>query len=327
MRFDGFVGNEQAKALLSAAVDGGRFPHALLIEGPTGSGKKQLAHLFAKAAVCLDVHKPCGVCSQCLKAETGHPDIAMLQGDGSAKSLSVDLIRDLREQASVVPNEAAYKVQIIADADCMNVQAQNALLKILEEPPSYMLFVLTATSRTAFLPTVQSRCVCLPLHGVTEEEALSVLQKQLPALPTGELQTRLRLYGGRIGAVLDSASDDSFQSTVERVTAIAAAITAPSELELMKATAPLEKDKPLTDAVLGGLKPVLRDALQYAAGGQVTVGVSPSAAKKLSMSMTKRQLLACMEAVEKLQEARKSNMNQTLLITLLCARLRAAAGR
>lgn len=327
MRFEEFAGNEQAKALLSAAVDGDRLPHALLIEGPAGSGKRMLAHLFAKAAVCTAGEKPCGVCAQCLKAETGHPDIMLLQGDGSAKSLSVATIRELREQAAVVPNEAAHKVAIIADADCMNAQAQNALLKILEEPPSYMLFVLTAKSRTAFLPTVQSRCVCVSVLGVTEQQALPVLREKLPDLSEDDLIARIRLFSGCIGAVLSSASDDGFTKTIEHIGAVAAAITAPQELVLMKATAPLEKDKALTDAVLSGVRLVLRDALTLAAGGTQTVSVAPETAKKLAQTLTNRQLLACLSVIAELITARARNMNQALLITLLCARLRAAAGR
>lgn len=327
MRFEDFVGNEQAKALLGAAVDSGRLPHALLIEGPRGSGRKRLAHLFAKAAVCRGDDKPCGVCSQCRKAQTGHPDITMLRGDGSAKSLSVAIIRELREQAAVVPNEADHKIAILADADCMNVQAQNALLKILEEPPPYMLFVLTAQSRTQFLPTVQSRCVCISLLGVPEAQALPILRERLPALDEQELLMRTRLFSGCIGAVIDSLDDETFARTVEVIKAIASAITAPTELELMKATAPLEKDKLLTDTVLGGLLLVLRDALTLSAGGRTTVGVSPDIAVALSKSLTRPRLIACLEVVEDLQVSRRRNINQTLAITLLCARLRAAAGR
>ena len=327
MRFETFTGNSQAKALLSAAVDSGRFPHALLIEGPAGSGKRMLAHLFAKAAVCTAPEKPCGVCAQCLKAETGHVDITVLQGDGSAKSLSVAIIRELREQASVVPNEAAHKVVVIADADCMNVQAQNALLKILEEPPQYMLFVLTAKSRTAFLPTVQSRCVCVSVLGVTEQEALPVLKTALPDLPEEDLIARVRLFSGCIGAVINSASDDVFAKTIAQIETISAAILSPYELALMKATAPLEKDKALTDAVLSGLRLVLRDALSLAAGHAQTIGVAPQTSQKLAMTLTDRQLLACAAVVTELMNARARNMNQALLITLLCARLRAAAGR
>ena len=327
MQFERFVGNEQAKALLSAAIDNGRLPHAILIEGPAGSGKRMLAQLIAKAAVCTASDKPCGVCAQCRKAQTGHADITVLQGDGSAKSLSVAAIRELREQAAVVPNEAAHKVAIIADADCMNVQAQNALLKILEEPPSYMVFILTAKSRTAFLPTVQSRCVCVSVLGVTEQEALAVLRDRFPDLSERDLIDRIRLFSGCIGAVIDSASEDGFGKTIEHIKAVSAAILAPQELALMKATAPLEKDKPLTDAVLSGVRLVLRDALALAAGGTATISVAPDTAKTLATTLTDRQLLACAAVVAELTQARVHNMNQALLITLLCARLRAAAGR
>lgn len=327
MHFEDFAGNRQAKALIAAAVDSGRFPHALLIEGPRGSGRKMLAHLLAKAAVCTAADKPCGECAQCRKAQTGHPDITLLQGDGTPKSLSVAVIRELREQTGVVPNEADHKVAVLADADCMNVQAQNALLKILEEPPSYMLFVLTAESRTQFLPTVQSRCVTVTLGGVSEQEALEVLCRRLPGHDREDLLARVRMYGGCIGEVLDSIGDDTFARTVQRISMIAAAITGSGELELMKAAAPLEKDKVLTDAVLRGLQLVLRDSLALSAGATATVSVAPDVARKLCMSMTQKQLLMCMQTVEELMSARKRNMNQTLLITLLCARLRTAAGR
>jgi len=327
MRFDGFAGNDQAKSLVGAAVDRRRLPHALLIEGPRGSGRKMLASIIAQAAVCTAQERPCGVCAQCRKAQTGHPDITWLRGDGTAKSLRVDVIRELREQTAVKPNEAAFKVAVIADADAMNVQAQNALLKILEEPPSYMLFIITAESRTRFLPTVQSRCVCVSLLGVEENTALSVLRSRLPEEDEAGLLTRVRLFSGCIGAVLDSIGDDEFTHTIDIISDIAAAVVSPAELDLMKATAPLEKDKPLTDAVLSGLKTVFRDALALSAGGTKTVSVAPKIAKKLATSLSQKRLVSCLEAVEEMAVSRLRNMNQTLLITLLCARLRAAAGR
>ncbi len=328
MRFDGFAGNRQAKALLAAAVDSGRLPHALIIEGPRGSGKRLLAHIFAKAAVCTaEGERPCGICAACRKAETGHPDIIVLQGDGSAKSLGVAVIRSLREQTAVLPNEAAYKAAIIADAGCMNPQAQNALLKILEEPPSFMLFVLTVENRAQLLPTVQSRCMCVSLLGVDEDEALSCLKEKLPQTDEGELLARIRVFSGCIGAVLSSMDDEVFSRTVSLVPTLSAAIISPQELSLLTACAPLERDKPLTDAVLSGVKLVLRDALVLGAGGKKTVSVSPETAHKLASALTHKQICGCIEVVEGLQQARRHNMNQTLLLTVLCARLRAAAGR
>ncbi|MBQ4617873.1 MAG: hypothetical protein IJB27_05815 [Clostridia bacterium] len=327
MQWGSFVGNDRAKAQLAAAVDGRRLPHALLIEGPRGSGKRTLAMHFAAAAVCTEADRPCGRCAQCLKAATGHPDITVVQGDGSAKSMSVHLIRELREQAAVVPNEASHKVFVFADADCMNVQAQNALLKILEEPPSYMLFVLTVQSRTQLLPTVQSRCVSVSLLGVSEQEALTVLRERFPEAEEDDLLKRIRLFSGCIGAAADSMADDEFGKTIERIRAVSEAIVASDELALLRATAPLEKDKMLTEAVLGGVRLVLRDALTSAAGGKTLVSVAPEAAVALSSKLTQKQLVASLAQVDELIASKKRNMNQTLLITLLCARLRAATGR
>lgn len=327
MQWGSFVGNDQAKAQLAAAVDGRRLPHALLIEGPRGSGKRTLAARFAMAAVCTEADRPCGRCAQCLKATTGHPDITVIQGDGSAKSMSVHLIRELREQAAVVPNEASHKVFIFADADCMNVQAQNALLKILEEPPSYMLFVLTVQSRTQLLPTVQSRCVSVSLLGVSEQEAMTVLRERFPEAGEDDLLKRIRLFSGCIGAAADSMEDDDFGKTIERIRQVSEAIVAPDELALLTATAPLEKDKALTEAALGGVRLVLRDALTSAAGGKAFVSVAPEAATLLASKLTQKQLVACLAQIDELIASKKRNMNQTLLITLLCARLRAATGR
>ena len=122
MNFESFAGNPEAKAQLSAAVDGGHFPHALLLEGPAGSGKRMLAALLAKAAVCVAPagEKPCGACSGCLKAAAGaHPDIRTEGGDGAARSFHIDTVRELRDSAYMLPNEAPRRVMILAEAQGM----------------------------------------------------------------------------------------------------------------------------------------------------------------------------------------------------------------
>ena len=137
MQFTGFAGNEPIKQRLSAEIDAGHYPHALLIEGPLGSGRRTLARLIARAALCRDTDpsaRPCGVCAACVK--TAPPDVTEVGGEGT--SLSVDTIRRLREDAFLLPNESAYRVMILAEAQAMTPQAQNALLKILEEPPAHL---------------------------------------------------------------------------------------------------------------------------------------------------------------------------------------------
>ena len=325
MRFDGFAGNEAVKSQLAAECDAGRFPHALLIEGATGSGRRTLAHILARAALCRGTDpaaRPCGVCPACQKAVP--PDLTELGGDGAA--IPVDAIRRLREEAYLLPNESAYRVMILVGADNMRHEAQNALLKILEEPPAHVIFILTCDSRTAMLSTIQSRCVCVSLHPTAWEEAAPILRQRLPRAEEEELRRAHDLFGGYIGQVIDGVSEGAFRRVLEMVPAMARAVVAPAEVELLRLTAPMEKEKQLTAGVLAGLHLVFRDALVLQYGGTATLSTAPEEARLLAARLTGPRLVALMEQVETLREAQLRNMNNTLLLTRLCAGLRQAAG-
>lgn len=325
MQFTGFAGNEPIKQRLSAEIDAGHYPHALLIEGPLGSGRRTLARTIARAALCRDERhsaRPCGVCAACQKATP--PDVTELGGDGAA--LSVDAIRRLREDAFLLPNESAYRVMILAEAQTMTPQAQNALLKILEEPPAHLLFILTCDTRNSLLETIRSRCVCLTLAPTVWEEAEPILTARLPKEDPAELQRAHGLFGGCIGQVIDGVGDGTFRQVLDLTPRIATAIIAPTEAELMELTASLEKEKQLTAGVLSGLSLILRDALVRKYGGATTLSTAPDAAAQLASRLTAPRLTALMEQVERLQFALNRNMNNNLLLTRLCACLRQAAG-
>ena len=263
------------------------------------------------------------------EAAGGHPDITEVGGDGAARSFHIDAVRAVRDSAYVLPNEAPRRVILLVGAHNMTEQAQNALLKILEEPPAHVAFILTCENRAQLLPTVLSRSVCVALAGVPEEEALPLLRERLPNKDPDELRRALAVFGGIIGRVLDGMEDGSFQRVLELTPAMAEAIIAPDELTLLRLAASLDRDRETIAGVLGGLHLLLRDALVRRCGGKQLAALStaPETADKLSRALTRSQLMALVETVEGLQQALSRNMNMTLFATLLAARLRAAAGR
>lgn len=171
MQFKKFLGNEKIKEQLSYLLSAGRLPHAIVLEGEEGIGKKTLAMEIASALVCRSGgEKPCGYCAQCSKAEKRyHPDIMLCGPEDGKKFISVGAIRDIINNAYIAPLESDYKIYIIDKAHCMNESAQNAILKMLEEPPSYVVFILTVEARSMLLETVLSRAVVLSVDGVSEK--------------------------------------------------------------------------------------------------------------------------------------------------------------
>lgn len=163
MNLDALPGNQRLKAQL---VHTDRLPHAILLGGPKGSGRHILARLLAQAMVCNrpDI-APCGVCPNCKRVAEGiHPDVPPLSNfvsskDRDKKDIVVDTIRNLRADAFIRPNQAKRKVYLIDPAETMNVNAQNALLKVLEDGPEYASFLLLAENPMALLDTIRSRCV------------------------------------------------------------------------------------------------------------------------------------------------------------------------
>ncbi|MBR0447622.1 MAG: hypothetical protein IIX28_04065 [Clostridia bacterium] len=325
MRFDGFVGNESIKKQLAAEIDGGRFPHAILLEGAPGTGRRTLGRLIARAALCRCEEpsaRPCGVCAACQKEVP--PDLSEHGGDGTA--IPVDTIRRVREDVFLLPNESAYRVILLADAHLMGAPAQNALLKILEEPPAHAIFILTCDSRTSMLPTIQSRCVCMTLSPVSWEQAAPILTARLPKMAEEDLHRAHSLFGGAIGQVLDGVSDGAFRQVLDLVPKMAEAIVSRSEADLMLLCGPLEKEKELLTGVLTGLSLVCRDALVCQYGGATHLSTAPEVARMLSTRLTGGRIIAMMEQLEALRNSQLRNMNNTLLLTRLCACLRQAAG-
>lgn len=155
--FNDFNANKEVIKSLKASLLN-RFPQSVLLTGSSGSGKWSLAHMLAKGLLCTGCgQKPCGVCNSCLKVENNsHPDLECI--DYEDKEIPVSLARELRQNVYVLPNDSERKVVLIRHAHKLNVSAQNALLKVLEEPPKYAFFILTSENAGSILETIRSRC-------------------------------------------------------------------------------------------------------------------------------------------------------------------------
>ena len=245
MEFAGFLGNSDLKQRLSASFRSGHSSHCYLLCGPAGSGKRTLARILAAALQCTSEHVPCGHCHPCRKVFSGtHPDVITVD-DPDKKTVYVDLIRQLQADAYVRPNEGRHKVYLIPRAQDMNENAQNALLKLIEEPPSYAVFLLLTDNAEKLLPTVRSRCAELRLEPVPKAEALPWLRTRFPDRTAQDLEAACFRSGGYLGQAAALLEGELY---------------APQTLEFARAYA--DKDRFALTSLLCALEKQPRDKLQ-----------------------------------------------------------------
>lgn len=207
-RFGKVIGNAVNIELLATELENGTQSHAYIIEGPVGSGKHTIAKEICKALFCLREGEdfPCGKCRFCKLTEAGYNTDISFWSKGEKATIQVDVIRELTSTISYAPDVGKYKVYIIEDAEKMNVSAQNALLLSLEEPPSYVVFLLLCTDSASLLETVRSRAVTLKTELFSTDFVESWLKSSPQVEKSGADSTSVRnaaiASGGSLGAAL-----------------------------------------------------------------------------------------------------------------------------
>ena len=303
-----FCYNKRAQETLAAFVNGGRFPHALLLEGPEGSGRRTFAREIAAALFCRGEHKPCGSCNQCRKVlEQNHPDVEYYGGDGSRRSFHIDTIRQLRQNAWLLPGEAPCRVCVLCGAENMTDQAQNALLKILEEPPEHTVFILTAENRAMLLPTILSRVQTIRLEPLIPAEILPVLRERCPDQPGKKLEWAAET-ADTIGQALALLADESLQKHAQLAQRMLELLCNGSEYDLLTAVEPVSRKREDLLEVCTQLRQLLTAELTRAASG----GES---------RFSTRRITRMLEALDDLLPRVQQNGNTLLLSTLLALRL------
>ncbi len=201
------LGNQNNIRHLKEAAKLGRLPHAYIINGAAGSGKKTFATYLAAALLCDEAidKAPCGVCPSCIKAATGnHPDIIRTVHE-KPSVLSVQEIRDqVVNTVSVAPYYGPYKIYIIRDAQLLNEHGQNALLKTIEEPPEYVLVLILTDNADALLDTIRSRCIRMDMEALSRD----TVEQELIAegVSKGEAKECAGFARGNLGIAKDLAS-------------------------------------------------------------------------------------------------------------------------
>ena len=301
MEFAGFLGNSDLKRRLSASFQAGRSSHCYLLCGPEGSGKRTLAKILAAALQCEADTVPCGHCLPCRKAASGsHPDIITID-DPEKKTVSVDLIRQLQADAYIRPNEGRHKVYLIPRAQDMTENAQNALLKLIEEPPAYAVFLLITCNAEKLLPTVRSRCAELRLEPVGKEEALPWLSARFPEQSRDSLLAAYLRSGGYLGQTEELLRGTLyFPQTLEFAEAFARKDT----LALAMTLCAMEKQpRNKLQELLAQWRQMLTDAMLVRAG----LPGSPEASA-IGRSRTGADLAATVQVLQKAQDACAANI-------------------
>ncbi|MBP3313051.1 MAG: DNA polymerase III subunit [Oscillospiraceae bacterium] len=284
MDFHSFLGNDTLKQRLSTAISAGKISHSYLLCGPEGAGKRTLARLMAAAMQCVDSGDvPCGTCAQCRKVFSGnHPDVIFVD-DEEKKNVSVELARRAKEDLYIRPNEGKKKIYIFPRANDMNASAQNALLKVMEEPPAYGVFILLSTRGEALLPTIRSRCTELTLSPVEERVALGWLRMQFPQESTDVLRSAWRKSGGFLGKAKDFVGEgsDLCEETIALATALGKGDGLSCTLTLNKMEK-LKREQLLP--ILQQMQTVIAEAMTIKAGISATGELSQHLATQLTAS-------------------------------------------
>lgn len=319
MSFKEIIGQENAVALLKKAWLAKRVSHAYIFVGPDGVGKKKAAMDFAKLLVCVSPagQEPCDACASCRKVATfNHPDVQWVGPEG--QYIKIDAIREACRRLSLRGFESQTKVLIITEAQCLNDESSNALLKTLEEPTPQTVIILLADTLKSILPTISSRCQKIAFSLLEERVLLEVLEKEFGA-GKQEVVYLARMAEGRLGLALKFHEDGLFERK-NKIIQDALSRTCPLDTFIELASGDRSQKSVRIDEALSVLSSWFRDLLvaKVSAARRDFINVDRiddimTASRRFSFSDIETRIGAIAEAAAE----KDRNINMRILLTNL----------
>lgn len=319
--FKDVIGHNDIIQYIQNAVSQDKVSHAYILNGERGSGKKMLADLFAMTLQCEEhTPNPCGECHSCKQAKSGnHPDIIHVTHE-KPNTISVDDIRtQVNNDIVIKPYSSPYKIYIISEADLLSVQAQNALLKTIEEPPAYAVIFLLTENAESLLPTIMSRCVMLKLRNIKTTLIKKYLMEQMQ-IPDYQADICAEFAQGNMGRAIMLASSEHFNEIKEEALQLLKHINEMEISEIVSAIKKIGTYKLSINDYLDIIMIWYRDVLIYKATKDVNGIVFADQLRYIKDRANKSSyegIETILESLEKAKARLKANVNFDLVMELL----------
>lgn len=319
--FKDIIGHEKIITHLQNAIGMDKISHAYIINGPDKSGKKMLAEAFAMALQCeKGGREGCMECRSCKQAlNHNQPDIISVLHE-KPNTISVDDIRSqINNDIVIKPYSSKYKIYIVDEAEKMNVQAQNALLKTIEEPPAYAVILLLTANADSFLPTILSRCVTLNVKAVPDERIKKYLMKEF-LIPDYQAEVCAAFAQGNVGKAILLASSADFNELKESVLQLMKRLSDIDLYEMTAAVKQIHEYKLSINDYFDLMMVWFRDILYFKAANDVNGLIYKDEVYEIKRQAEKRSyrgIETILEALEKAKLRLNANVNFDLVIELL----------
>lgn len=267
MLFEGLYGQTEIKKILTDMIEGDRVGHAFVFCGPDGIGRKSFAKAFAGALMCAGRKtgsaQPCGSCTGCILMQNGtNPDFVLIQEEDGKATLGVETVRRMQESLATAPEYGTKKVYVIDHAERLTVQAQNALLKTIEEPPEYAVVILICSNISLLIDTVRSRVVRLDFSRNRDGEVLEALRAHCGVVPEHDAEMICAYADGIIGrALVNPENFDTFRQLRERVLTVLEMLPGAKSEFLLEMSALFEKNQAYKEFLFFSINSFLRDMM------------------------------------------------------------------